>query len=217
MVGLTGALDNNRVVIAKSFDSADATLDMSSFGSVNNTEENTSANGWYATNHGKLILPSVAVDGDGSYNWGEASADGTIDLVNSMSVTLSGAGSGDLDVALLATDRSDVIGDDDMTFIGVWDVSTDATFSGAVLTMRYDDALAASLSIDEADLQLFHYTGGNWVDVSGSIDTTNNWITSSSVGSFSQFAVGIPEPATLAVLLIGGCLSLLGRHRNRKS
>ena len=43
------------------------------------------ANGWFARNGGRLILPQVGVNaGTGTYTWGESAADRTLDLVNSV-------------------------------------------------------------------------------------------------------------------------------------
>ena len=70
--------------------------------------------------------------------------------------------------------------------------------------LRYDDVRATALGINQADLKLWHYTGGNWVDITGSMDTTNKRITSTSINDLSPFVVAVtipvPEPGSLAVV-----------------
>ena len=197
-VDLSGPLYNNGRVIADG-DGVDRTLGLTNVHSVANTIENMTTNGWFAQNGGKLALPTINVSGDVIRNWGETSSDTDIDLVNSVRMVFSGGVSGgDLAVALLARDRTDVVANDP-TVIGLWNFDTSGgfTFGGgnATLTFRYDDALAASLSIDKADLKVWHDGGtGNWTDVTASNNTTANTITTSAVTSFSNFAVSKERP-----------------------
>lgn len=193
-VGLTGWFVNNGKVIADG-----GTLDLSSFSSVNTNYssdgstapkdiENSSDNGWYAINGGKLILPAVAVDsGSSSVNWGERQSDAVIDLINSVRVSFTDSSAGQLDIALLARDRSEARG---LNTVGVWDVNFTGTFGSAQLQFRYDDADVARLGIDQSQLKVFKSTAGGWQDITASVDTFNHIITSSSVSEFSIFAVG---------------------------
>ena len=105
--------------------------------------------------------------------------------------------------------------------IGVWDFTAPGiAFSTADMVFRYDDVLAASLGLTEADLRLYHRVGNAWVDITSGIDTTKNQLTATGVSSFSLFAVGtgvfyIPEPASLAVFGLAGLATL--RRRNRRA
>ncbi len=78
----------------------------------------------------------------------------------------------------------------------VWDLSTTAFFEGEIdVCFDYDESAVG----DEALLQLWHYEGGQWVDVTipGGLDTDNNRICG-RVSSLSPFAlvepVGPPPP-----------------------
>lgn len=160
-VGLTGSLTNNGKVTADG-NNADATLSLASFSSVLNGTENTDGLGWFATNTGKLILPDLAItESNATYNWGESEGDADIDLVNSMQVTPAGATAGNLQISLLAPDRSeaalaalrslgyqpcDLISDREPV-IGVWELTGIANgvvqpipFDAANVTVRYDHA-----------------------------------------------------------------------------
>lgn len=86
--------------------------------------------------------------------------------------------------------------DSNFEFLGVfYEIETTATFAGQVeVCFDYDDT---GLSIDqENSLQLLHFDGTSWVDITSSIDTTSNVICGLT-NSFSLFAVGhaVPHPA----------------------
>ena len=205
-----GRLQNEGTIKADGF-GTDRTLDVSQFFWVVSPTDNVGTNGYYAVNHGKLLLPDVAVAaGTGSYNWGEDAADTTIDLVNSLRVGFVNASAGSLDVALLAKDRTDVVAYDGKTFIGIWSIAQ-MTFDSADITFRYDSALAAALGLEEGLLTVYKLEGTNWVALASTVDSVNNHITA-NVDEFSVFAVGVPEPATIAILGLG--LSLIRRKRN---
>lgn len=81
-------------------------------------------------------------------------------------------------------------------FLGVfYEIETNATFAGQVeVCLDYDDT---GLSIDqENSLQLLHFDGTSWVDITTFVDTTSNVICGET-SSFSLFAVGhtVPHPA----------------------
>ena len=72
----------------------------------------------------------------------------------------------------------------------VWDFSGPTGFSACALTIRYDDAGAASLGMAESDLKVFQYVGGTWQNITGSVDTgTNKMITASAKSPLTQIAV----------------------------
>ena len=198
-VDLTGTLQNNGRVVADGY-GTDRTLDLSSFSAVTNDDsvrivqgDDTTA-GWYAQDHGKLVLPAFSVAaGTGAYNWGEDPGDGSIELVNSVRIVLANVTSGgSFSIDLLAPDHSDMPLDTTGAVVGAWSFSPPDGFAmdSADLTFRYDAALAGSLGIDENELSVYHFTDSNWVDVTSGIDTTNKWIGADGVASFSTFAVG---------------------------
>ena len=201
IVALTGWFVNNGKVIADGYGQEQA-LDLTSFSSINNNFsatgdtapndiENTTDNGWYAANGGKLILPAVTVSGgNSSVNWAERPSDLSIDLVNSIKVTFSNAAEGNLDISLLASDRSEISGN--IWPIGVWDVNYTGSFDSAQITFRYDDAEAAGRGIQESELKVYKQSDGSffWEEITGSVDTVNKHITTTPISSFSYFAVG---------------------------
>jgi hypothetical protein len=210
-MALSGTLTNNGRIMADGY-GTNRTLDLSTFSSVGRTITNTGNNGYFAQNHGKLALPLISVaTGSPTTNWGQSPSDATTDLVNSVHLAFTNVTtSGSLNIALLATDRTDVPAFSG-TLLDVWDFEPcgGLAFGSANLTIRYDDALAARLGVGEDQLHVYHLSGGGWDDVTSSIDTTNNWISANGVTSFSMYAVGVvPEPSAFVLLGIG-VLSLL--------
>ncbi len=119
----------------------DNTLDMTGFANIYNTTDNTTNNGWFAQNGGKLALPKITVaNGSSTNNWGEATDDTTIDLVNSVRMEFDAVTGGGLDVALLAHDRTDVVVSDP-TVIGLWVFEPSAVagfaFGGGSVTLTF--------------------------------------------------------------------------------
>jgi len=225
-VSSTNSLRNSGQVIADGYET-DRTLGMTNFSSVINDlddilQGNGTYAGWYARDHGKLTLPTLTIgSGNSQANWGESAADTTIDLINSMRLEFSNVAGGSLPISLLATDRDDIsslpaVGND---VIGAWDIdgsSFDFGTGSATVTIRYDHLAASATGFGQSGLKLFHLSGSQWVDITGSLDTTNNWITSSAITSFSRFAVAsVPEPSTFLLLSVGLLALLVGRRRPR--
>jgi hypothetical protein len=235
-IGSPGTFQNSGRVIANG-GGTDRTLNISQFNQANltNTTDNTSNNGWFATARGTLLLPTLTVNATTSTNWGEAAADTTIDLVNSLRLTTSaGTTNGTLSISLLAPDRTDIV--TEMTslslasggasVISLWDFNpgTFAFGSGNLTAIaRLDRVAYDGLFSGAGTLGLFLYNGATWSSVLASSDLANNRITSSALTSFGSgtnaglLAVTvIPEPSTW-LLLSGGLIALIVFRRYRRA
>ena len=188
-----------------------------SYSTFNNTVENPTSggNGWRAISGGRLDLPLVAVSaGNVSRNWGESSGDTTIDLVNSVRASFTGATAGDWQVSLLAPDHA-LAQPGLQNVIGLWDINAinGLTFSSVDLTFRYDLELATTLGVSESNLKLFRYDGSQWQLMTGFVlNTTDKHISYAGATGFSQWAIAtdlevIPEPSTVFLLLVGGAIA----------
>ncbi len=240
-VALTGVLLNNGRVIADGY-GQDRDLDLRSFSLVASEagteyvpllQSDLTQAGWYAQNHGRLLLPTSTMDmGDGSYAvlWGTGPLLDGSDVgapVNSLAILLEGIlqEPPTFSIALLAPDRAEVPAGTVGNILGIWDIQMTAgelpEGTTAGLAIRYDDALAAAMGLSEDDLGLFHFTNGQWYDITAGLDTANN-VVAGSWDVLSLFAVGhnihlqqqgaIPEPASLTLLGLGA-LALLRRRR----
>ena len=226
MIGDGGAFVNNGQVIADG-GGRGRELVLLGYGAVTSTVENNPAggsNGWYARNMGRLLLPKISVaPGTGTYTWGEDAADPTIDLVNSVRLTLHDvAKAGLMQVSLLSKDNSEVPKlPTAHTFIGVWKFDAGSLEHGDVdLVVRYDDGLAHELHLNENILKLWRYQDGEWIrmdhDASFWRDAGQHLLgVTVPAGNFDYFAVSAPEPATFCVVGVGGALALLRRPRRR--
>jgi hypothetical protein len=194
------------------------------YGAVTNTIENADvhgANGWFARNGGRLFLPKLAVTpGTGTYTWGEAADDPTLDLVNSVRLTLREARNpGKIDLSLLDKHRADVPAlPQGHTFIGVWSIDTGLTkpAGGIDLAVRYDDALASDLGLNEARLKLWQFEQGQWLRINdGSFgrDMGHHILSGHAAADLTFFAVSAPEPGTIGAVFVAGAALLLRRRR----
>ncbi len=228
-VGLTGQLTNNGQVIADGYGQA-RTLDLTSFSEVRRDYRNLDNHGWYAINKGKLSLPAAPVSaGTGTYTWGDNANTPTITYVNSARATIADAAAvGKLAISLVSLDRPELptlpAGHH---FIGAWswdlpgEDGTPLSVGGIDLTIRYDDAKAAELGLDENILKIWTYDG-NWerwdFDATFMRDPAAHTLSVHlPANDFTYFAVSAPEPGTIGILVIGAGMMLGRRRRDRRA
>jgi RNA polymerase sigma factor (sigma-70 family) len=221
-VRLSGFFNHSGRVIADGL-GQDRSLEFEGFRYVGNNFDNPAAggtNGWFARNHGRLVLPVLRVrQGTHTYTWGDDPSDPTIDLVNSVRLTVhDAADDAPVRVALLSRDHGDVPAlPQGHNFIGVWEYEAGTQHGAVDLIIRYDDALAAHLGLDENNLKLWRYDDGQWLRINDETffrDVNQNLI-GGQAPSMEFFAVSAPEPSTAAVMLLGGAALLLRRRRGR--
>lgn len=183
----------NGRVIADGY-GADRTLNLSYMATVTNSIDNVSSNGWFAWNHGKLMLPALAV-GNGASYWGES---GNLDLVNSVKLVFSGYTSGSLSGSLLALDHGDVPSGL-KSAVAVWDFSG-PVFSSATLTFRYDHAMVSESHWLESGLRVYRHNGSAWSRVATEVDATAHTITTASLSALGKFAVVASPVGTMIMV-----------------
>ncbi len=234
-VSLGGTFENNGEVIANGYRHG-RSLDFDGFKQVVNSIENppvNGAHGWYARDGGRLALPGLPVAaGTNTYTWGESPNDDVIDLVNSARITFHDLPTdGYMDIALMALDRGGVPPlPKGHTFIGIWQLDTFGLVrnpdtgvleSGALVPggidfiVRYDDALADQLGLNENVLKLWKYQDGHWSRILDSLERHPdlNILTGHTSGGVAYFAVSAPEPGAAALLLLAGGFTLARRRR----
>jgi hypothetical protein len=198
----------------------DRTLDLSNFQTVfaQNQAFGAGVVGWFAQNHGALLLPALKVTGTTPVNWGETAGTSTIDMVNSLRLTFHGVTQqGTMSIMLLSPDRGDVPAGL-LDPIGVWNFQPGGglSFGSCDVVFRYDDALAASMGVSENDLHLLHFDGVEWTEVgSVTLDANANTLTATGLTSFSEYAIAVPEPATLTLLALAA-LGVVGHAARRR-
>ena len=203
-VELDGRLVNNGRIIADGYgtdrdlDFTDMTRDLTTVFIANTTN-----NGWYAQNHGRLLRPPTHNWGSGIW-WGGGGSHGMADYkaINSVQFTWSGGAADSITGILYAGDHGLVpAGLEDI--IGCWEFSG-MYVNADELTFIYDAALAADLSIDENDLLIWRHNGTKWVDVTATsgLDIVNNTITTDSVDANTFFAVATLPPAKGTLIIV---------------
>ena len=237
-VSLSGTLLNNGSAIADGHGQG-RTLDFYGFREVTNSIENPPVggkHGWFAKGGGRLTLPARRVPaGTSTYTFGESDADPVLDLVNSARLTLHDTpADGSIEVSLLALDRGGVPPlPRGHTFVGIWQVdlvalqtdpatgavSSDPMSPGGIdLAVRYDDALAAQLGLDESQLKLWKYSDGKWTRVLDGFERHPdlNILLGHTPGGVGYFAVSAPEPASGVLFLLGAGYLLARRPRRQR-
>ena len=221
--GIAGNLTMNGMMIADGKTTGNKTLDLAQVngsaddGIIFNTIENTTNNGWYAQDQGMLILPTLSsAAGAGTQNWGESAfaTDANIDLVNSAQLTYGASHTaGNLRIDLMANDRTEFSNLPADALPAVWNLDyTGTTFALTVFRVRYDDGAAGAA---ESSL-LFYYSsnGSTWSVLGTTLDTSNNWATTSGVSlAEGYYVLAVPEPSIMALLVGAGMLVALRRRR----
>jgi hypothetical protein len=94
-----------------------------------------------------------------------------------------------------------------------------STSGGIDLTVRYDDALAAQLGLDENVLKLWKYQDGQWQRIYDGFERHPDLhiLTGHTDGTIEYFAVSAPEPGAASLLLIGGAFAALRRRSRNRS
>ena len=227
-VAMSGFFNMNGQAVADGYGS-DRTLEFRGFRYVGNGIENPADGGtagWYARDHGKLVLPVFHVrPGTAAYTFGEDPGDPTLDLVNSARLTLHDVvKAGLMQVSLVSKDNADVPAlPRGHTFIGVWQLEAEGLEHGDVdIVVRYDDALAHELHLNENILKLWRYQDGQWIrmdhDATFWRDVNQHLLgVTAPAGGFDFFAVSAPEPGAIGAVVLGAGFALLRRPRRRKS
>ncbi|MDD5704935.1 MAG: hypothetical protein PHR35_03360 [Kiritimatiellae bacterium] len=184
----------------------DQTLTLSYLSVKEATYTYTSTHGWFAQNHGRLLLPTKAFanpmcwgEGNTDANWAQSPGGVNAPLVNAVKFDFTG-GSGDLTGALLASDHGSVSNGVHKP-VSVWDFNGPSGFGTCTLTIRYDDLKAASLGLVESELRVYQQVAGRWRDITtGSVDTARKQITASALSPLSQIAVFRPPRGTTILI-----------------
>lgn len=223
-IALSGVLTNGGQVIADGYDQP-RTLDLSSVSSVKSNGATNAGHGWYATRQGKAALPTIAVmAGTHTYTWGDVD-DAPLSLVNSARLTLTDVErEGKLNIALMALDRPDLPPlPQGHQFIGAWNIDAGGLVAagGMDLTIRYDEALAARLGLDESVLKIWTCDQGEWIrrdfDPTFVRDPVGHTLgVHTELGTISYFAVSAPEPGISGMMAAGIGLYLCQRRRRRR-
>ncbi|MFN4243590.1 MAG: sigma-70 family RNA polymerase sigma factor [Tepidisphaerales bacterium] len=201
---LLGHLDNSGVVIADGY-GRPRTLDLSRVASAYNSVPNPPAgiNGWYARDGGALVLPPLRVaQGTSQVTWGDDPAADTLDLVNSLRLTVHDAQrAGWVTISLLAADRPEVptapAGYSPLT---VWSLAGLQTLQlgGLDITARYG-LPGGDLTASLAGLSLFFFDGRDWQVADAAIDPSRRLV----------HAAGLPPTPLLGLFTVADRLAAL--------
>ena len=163
--------------------------------------ENTSTNGYYAVNKGRLVIPPyVLQQGTNTVAWCEAQDDDEIDMVNSASFVLDIKQPkknmkfyGDL----YAPDRADVPAlSKSKNPIGIWNFTFTEPLNSADITVRYDAAAAKNMT---PSLLRYDETQAEWVDTEATASA--GALLRATVPSLGFFAVVVPKGNETVLIL----------------
>ena len=189
VVEFDGTLTNNGVITADGFGKPERALDLSRFAKLQNTIDNGAdeANGFYAVNRGRLVLPAATVLLGVAW-LGESPSQGeALDLVNSVLVKVPGAGAGSVKCEILAPDR-DELKAAGAGIVGAWRIepADGLKIASAALKFRYDVAG----KVDEAALRVYQFADGKLVDVTaGAADAASHTISTRDVAALGTFVI----------------------------
>lgn len=92
-----------------------------------------------------------------------------------------------------------------------WNITATASSFSLTLTLCYTDAELETRA--EANLKIYHYTGGQWVALPSTVDAANNCVAASGITSLSPFTLAPSAPT--AVTLISFAAKPTRTHRVR--
>lgn len=196
-----GTLVNNGRIIADGFEHV-RSLDLGHFETVANTIDNPrdGTNGWYARRGGRVVLPSLQFDSaHHTATWGESAGDATLDLVNSVRVTLptqSRPATMNLSLRTVAlNDPLDVPLPMNVSIIGLYEVESDGLDGDATFTLRYDHVAADAMLVGELGVRLMAHVEGSWVEANDPIlNLYRRTVTGTFDGRLDTLAVTVGSP-----------------------
>ncbi|MDI6831372.1 MAG: IPT/TIG domain-containing protein, partial [Actinomycetota bacterium] len=136
-------------------------------------------------NQEAALVGGFTVTSGGSGGNTPAGSDVEVDLGGGVEAAFSGVSGGGNTTATPQPDPS--VANYHILGGSCYDITTTATYTGTILvTLPYDEA---ALTVPEKSLRILHREGGEWVDVTRSVDTAQDRITG-EVTSLSPFAIG---------------------------
>jgi hypothetical protein len=201
-LGTGGALINNGRVVADGHNLSRG-LDLRNFTSVGNTIDNPANGGtlgWFASRGGRVELPTLRLDAAPvqTVTWGESNDDATLDLVNSLRLTIYGQSEpADVDISLrtvAAREPLDVELPSGVSVLSLYEIASEGLNPSEIdVLIRYNDAAAAAFYPGESALQLMAFEADGWQAVSELwLDRENKWIGGTVDGPFDLLAVTLP-------------------------